>query len=246
MKRCIAYFDLLGFKQFILNNDSNHTRTRLGHVLRDLETSLSRGIYKDHPKGLIADLKKSTIKCLNISDTIMLWTQDDSPESVKEFLDVCYGLNWRLNTYNFPIRGIMVYDEFEMIIGNEVSEGNGMYNVNIMYGKGLVYAHGKCENQSWAGCSIDSSLENFIVEIGQEDWLKEFALKYMVPYTKPVENQSEEFALRLVKGELNNIAFQNVKRDLTRIFEDDNKGMNERSRTILKNTLQFLEAHKTE
>lgn len=58
MKYFIGYFDLLGYKQFILNNETAETRRRLSHVLRDIEISLGRGEYKDGNGGLLADLKK--------------------------------------------------------------------------------------------------------------------------------------------------------------------------------------------
>jgi hypothetical protein len=50
MERFIAYFDFLGYKEFILKNDSKHLRTRAGHILRDIEISLGQGKYKE-PKN---------------------------------------------------------------------------------------------------------------------------------------------------------------------------------------------------
>jgi hypothetical protein len=70
MKVFIGYFDLLGYKQFVMNNTTQEVRRRLGHVLRDIESSLGRGDYRESREGLIADLKNSRIKCLNISDTV--------------------------------------------------------------------------------------------------------------------------------------------------------------------------------
>jgi hypothetical protein len=247
MKHFIGYFDLLGYKKFILNNETTEARRRLGHVLRDIEASLGRGEYKGSNGGLLADLKKSTIKCLNISDTIIFWSQDNSEASLQEFLDVCFTLNWRLNTFNFPVRGALIYDELEMIIGNEVSEGGGMYNVNTIYGKGLVNAHEKCENQSWAGCVIDNSLTDFIGEYSDLAALIDpIAVRYLVPYTKVVENQQEEYALRLVKGKLNEVAYVNVKKDIIDIFQRDNKGLNARAEVIMNNTIRFLDKFKSQ
>lgn len=242
MKHFIGYFDLLGYKQFILNNETAETRRRLSHVLRDIEASLGRGEYKDGNGGLLADLKKSTIKCLNISDTIIFWSADDSAKSLKEFLEVCFTMNWRLNTFNFPVRGALIYDELEMIIGNQVSEGGGMYNVNTIYGKGLIHAHLKCENQSWAGCTIDNSLSDYIAGHGDiAASLDPIAIKYMVPYTKAVADQKEEYALKLVTGQLNDVAYNNVKNDIIDIFQRDNKGLSERAEIMMNNTIQFLE-----
>lgn len=83
MERFIAYFDYLGYKEFILNNDSKHLRTRAGHILRDIEASLGQGKYKEPHNGIIvADLSETRINCLNISDTVIFWTNDNSIESL--------------------------------------------------------------------------------------------------------------------------------------------------------------------
>lgn len=117
MKQFISYFDLMGYKQFIMNNTTEEARRRLGHVLRDIENSLAQEKLKDSPRGYVADLSESTLKCISISDTIIYWTQDDSDASLTEFLAVCYRLNWMLNLFDFPVRGVMIYDEMEMIYG---------------------------------------------------------------------------------------------------------------------------------
>lgn len=246
MKRFIGYFDLLGYKEFILNNDTAEVRRRLEHVLQTIESSLGRGIYEDAAGGAyVADLKNSSIQCLNISDTIMFWTKDDSKESLEEFLDVCYKFNLGMNTYQFPVRGTMVYEEIEMIRGAHNSKAGGMYNINTMYGKGLINAHLKCEGQMWAGTVVDKSLEDFIVNTtGGTSVLEPIAIKYMVPYKKAPENQIEEYALRLVSKPLNEIAFKNLCRDLDDIFKRDNKGMGGTAPQKLENTLIFAEQFK--
>jgi hypothetical protein len=246
MKRFIGYFDLMGYKQFIMNNETAETRRRLEHILRDIETSLSRGEYKDHPRGYVADLSKSTIKCISISDTIIYWTQDDSKASLEEFLDVCFRLNWMLNDYHFPIRGLLVYDELEMVQGTDTNDSGGMYSVNTMYGKGLIRAHLKCDDQNWAGTCVDGSVNDFIQEQGLMPLLDRVAVKTMVPYKNAVADQQPEYALRLVTGEFNEIAFHSLTADLKRVFEGDNKGMNARSEEMLANTIAFAAQLRTD
>ena len=73
----IAYFDLLGFKEFIMNNDDKVLIRRMGHIFRDLEKSLSKGKYQKPKNGtVLADISNLKINSLNISDTIILWTND--------------------------------------------------------------------------------------------------------------------------------------------------------------------------
>jgi hypothetical protein len=240
MKRFIGYFDLMGYTQFVMNNTTEETRRRLAHVLRDIENSLGRGALKDTPRGYIADLSQSTIKCISISDTIIYWTQDDSNESLEEFLDVCFRLNWMLNTYDFPIRGLMIYDELELIRGTDENDSGGLYSVTTMYGKGLITAHLKCDNQNWAGTCVDATLSDLIENRGLTAILLDrVAIKTIVPYKEIPENQEEEYALRLVSAPLNEEGFNNLKRDIAAVFEADNKGMNNRSNEMLANTLAF-------
>lgn len=245
MKRFIGYFDLLGYKEFILNNTTNEVRRRLEHVLQTIESALGRGVYEDAPDGTYAaDLKNSSIQCLNISDTIMFWTKDDSQASLTEFLDVCYKFNWMMNTYQFPVRGALVYEEIEIIRGAHNTLAGGMYNVNTMYGKGLINAHLKCESQMWAGTVMDKSLEDFIVSYGGSSALTPIAIKYMVPYKTPPVDQIEEYALKLVSSPLNDVAFNNLCRDLDDIFKRDNKGMGGTAPLKLANTLLYAEKFK--
>jgi hypothetical protein len=244
MKRFIGYFDLMGYKQFIMNNDTPEARRRVEHVLRDIETSLGRGEYLDTPRGYVADLRHSTLRSLSISDTIIFWTQDDTSESLEEFLDVCFRLNWSLNTYNFPVRGLLTYDEMEMIQGSDSNDNGGTYSVNTMYGKGLVNAHLKCDDQNWAGTTVDISVSEWIKAHGLIHQLERVAIKTMVPYKKKIEHQQEEYALRLVSAPLNEIAFANLQRDIHQVFEADNKGLNDRAIEMLNNTLLFAEKFK--
>lgn len=245
MKRFIGYFDLMGYKQFIMNNSTDESRRRLGHVLRDLENSLGRGELNDTPRGYVANLSKSTLKCISISDTIIYWTQDDSDQSMEEFLDVCFRLNWMLNTYNFPVRGVMIYDEMEMIHGTDINESGGMYSVNTMYGMGLIKAHLKSDEQNWAGTCIDTTLSDEIENRDLLPLLDRVAVKTLVPYKNPIEDQQEEYALRLITGEFNETAFNNVKKNIVGVFAADNKPMNQRATEMLQNTITFLAQLRT-
>jgi hypothetical protein len=153
-------------------------------------------------------------------------------------------LNWSLNTYNFPVRGLLTYDEMEMIQGSDSNDNGGTYSVNTMYGKGLVNAHLKCDDQNWAGTTVDISVSEWIKAHGLIHQLERVAIKTMVPYKKKIEHQQEEYALRLVSAPLNEIAFANLQRDIHQVFEADNKGLNDRAIEMLNNTLLFAEKFK--
>ena len=94
MKKFIAYFDYLGFKQFIENNDLDYQKRIMENNFRDIENALGQGKLKQPTHGAIADLANSNINCINFSDTIVFWTNDDSESSLIEIIEVAYKFNW--------------------------------------------------------------------------------------------------------------------------------------------------------
>lgn len=245
MKECfISYFDYMGFKEFILNNPNDHLITRMGHVFRDIETALAKGKMQE-PKGgvVFADISKSIINSINISDTVIFWTKDASVESFKELIKVTDRFNWSQVCYNFPVKGRMVYGEVRLVGATTNSEGDAVYNVSCLYGKGLVNAHIKADDMSMAGCVIDQSVLNELAKHGDpHDFVKEYSIKYKVPYKHPPNSHIEEYVFGLTKVDqkLNDEAFTNRKQGIEGAFSSDNKTMNARAQELLSNTIDFL------
>ena len=55
----ITYFDLLGFKEFINNNSETYIDTRMEHIFRDIELSLTlenKKLSSVNPNNIIPDL----------------------------------------------------------------------------------------------------------------------------------------------------------------------------------------------
>lgn len=247
MERFIAYFDYLGYKEFILNNDSKHLRTRAGHILRDIEASLGQGKYKEPHNGIIvADLSETRINCLNISDTVIFWTNDNSIESLEELLLVAYEFNWREILYNFPVRGVVYCDEIEMISGQQRNQAGAVYSPNLIYGKGLVNAHLKAENLNWAGSVIDQTvIQQIDGKVDVATFLEPFAKPYKVPYKSADTELADEYALKINKGGLNETAFENTKQGIIRAFSNDNKSIDKpRVQELIANTVSFLETFR--
>ncbi|MBN8693061.1 MAG: hypothetical protein J0L69_07670 [Bacteroidetes bacterium] len=247
MKRYIAYFDYLGYKDFIFNNDSTHLKRRVEHILRDIERALGQGQFQEPQNGIIlADLSRSTINCLNVSDTVIFWTQDDSVQSLEELLSVANQFNWEQMRFNMPARGVIYFDDFEMISGQQRNPGGALYSANIIYGKGLALAHMKGETQSWAGCVIDQTvIEHIQTKVTVATFLAPHAKLYRVPYKKPAAGQQDEYVLTIVKGTLNEQAFKSYHDNIVATFKADNKSIEDpRVKTILDNTIKFLESFK--
>lgn len=243
MKKFIAYFDFLGYKQFILNNDNEYIRRRIGHILRDLEVALGLGKFKDTQYGVVSDIRNSNLHCLNISDTIILWTKDDSSESLQELLEVGFNFNFREVRYNnFPLRGAIVYGEIDLISHLYESEQKGTYNINSVYGKGLVNAHLIAESLNLSGCIIDKSVIERIREF--ENWetlIEKYATLYHVPHKDDI--YLDEFIFRLYENKtINEETFINLSKEIISAFTADNKKMNQRAIEIMSNTINFLKS----
>ena len=162
MKKFIGYYDYLGFTDFIMNNDHDYQRNIMGNIFRDIESSLGRGKVKESSQGILADLKDSRINCINFSDTVIFWTIDDSIDSLYELIEVTHKFNWQTNIYFFPARGAIHYGEIEHVDYRQLNQGGGVYNINSIFGKGMVEAYQKAEQQDWAGTVIDQSIIEFL------------------------------------------------------------------------------------
>lgn len=237
----LAYFDFMGFKQFILNNEDEILMRRMGHIFRDIEMCLGKGEYKEARNGMIlADISNSKLNCLNISDTVLFWTNDLSEESLLELIQVAYEFNWREVTFNFPLRGSIVKGNVRIVSGKDDTEVGGSYSVQCLYGKGLVYAHDLAENQEWAGTIIDDMVYEDLNSFENGKLISE---KNIINYDVPIKDNQKKNAkvFKLRQGINNEEHLNNLLNDIERVFSLDNKGIDSLSvQTKIKNTQQFL------
>jgi hypothetical protein len=249
MKKFIAFFDYLGFKDFIERNEIESQHRIMNSILVDIEMALGQGKTKPDSRGVISDIDDSIIKCINFSDTVVFWTNDDTDDSLHEVLAVAYKFNFSSICFTFPVRGSIVYGDITHIDFKQSNNRGGLYNINSLYGKGLVAAYLKAENQDWAGTVIDQTLVDKIALTGQDpsSVLNKYAKRYKVPYKKEMENQNAEFVLRLTEGSLNTESFENVSEDIKRNFGEYNKSIDSTQvQKKLSNTIEFLKSFLNE
>lgn len=241
----IAYFDYLGFKQFIENNDHSYQVSEMDNIFRDIEGALAKGHRTRGEKAIIADLSLTKINAINFSDTIVFWTNDDSESSFDEILEIAYLFNSRTNTFFFPARGCICHGELEYIDYKNTNQFGSIYNINSVFGKGLVKAHEKAESQNWAGTVIDKSVIQFLELNGNNVDLKlqDYAKKYKVPYKKS-GSDDEEYVLKLTSQFVNPIRIESMTDSIKTNFSRHNKKVtSERVQEILSNTLKYVESH---
>lgn len=245
MKKFIAYFDYLGYQKFIENCEPERLMERIGHILRDVEMAMGNGQYNQSPRGhLIADTSTSRVNCLTISDTVIFSTQDDSIESLREILEVAKKFNYQSIFLNMPVRGVIVYDQYEMISSQNRNPQGAIYSANMIYGKGLVYAHVKAESLNWAGTVVDDSVINRINEFEDVNgFLNPYAKIFPVPY-KVEPYVRNEYALKLLVDGQNKASIENKSNNVLASFARDNKPVDsERVKALINNTLEFVRSH---
>jgi hypothetical protein len=248
-KRFIAYFDYLGFKDFIMNNPIEYQVQYIGHIFRDIENALAKQQLKKASPGLmVPNLQNSKLHCINFSDTVLFYTNDDSLDSLKEILEVADIFNWQCIDFFFPVRGCLYYGECVDRRFNTKTGNTGTYSVNSLIGTGLINAYLKAENQSWAGTVIDDTVVQYIAaNFGNPNSiLSPHAKMYIVPYKEKPEKQADEWVFNLVKvnGKLNDVAFGNMEKSIIENFGKHNKGTDSpRVKEIIGNTINFLKSY---
>jgi hypothetical protein len=236
----LAYFDFMGFKEFIQNNEDEVLKRRMGHIFRDIEFALGLGKRKKQLSGVVlADVSLSKINCLNISDTVIFWTNECTMDLLEELLNVAYEFNRQVNGINFPVRGSILKGKIREVSGKEDNLVGGSYSVQCIYGKGIVEAHLKAENQNWAGTVIDSTIVYDLMEYNNLKFIEKLALEYHVPYKSGTIEK--EYVFRLKTGITNSIHLNNVLKNIDDLFAADNKNTNiEGVKLKIENTKKFI------
>ena len=235
----LAYFDFMGFKEFIQNNDDESLMNRMGHIFRDIEICLGQGKYQQSRNGIIiADLSNSKLNCLNISDTVIMWTNKCDLDSLKELINVAYEFNWREIGYNFPLRGVILKGKIREVTKKQNNLKGGTYSVQCVYGKGIVDAHLKAESQNWAGTIIDQTIINDLIIFEQIDFINKIATKYNVPYK---HEYKKEYVFKFTKTPLSDALLIDALNSIDIVFSQDNKSVEKKSiKMKIKNTKKFI------
>lgn len=232
MKRYITYFDLLGYRNFLTKNESDLHQTVINQMYVHIDSALNEtGDYRKTGSGFVNDLTGKLVSFVNYSDTIILWTEGDSQEEFNSILNATFICNWRMNHYQFPVRGVLIYDELYPM---NFSLPDGGYHINTFYGKGLINAHDKAETQQWAGMFLDKSVFD---KVDLDDNILSKCIEYPVPFKNGRQN---ELAFRLGTN-VNETSYKNVSYNIDENFKRHNKWEDIPTlKEKLYNTTEFL------
>jgi len=243
MKTFLAFFDVLGFKEFIYNNEMDYAEKMFENLMRDSQTAVSGEKYiETNPGMIVPDLKNQKVNCLHVSDSIVFWSDSDTEDDFLEMVKVCYSFYWRSLQTSFPLRGCLIYGEIKFKpFTIENKSGNKFYNYSL-FGKGLIEGYLKAESINYAGCYID---ESAILKVKDETINNLIYKQKVCLYKIPLRDgsYSYEHVFRPIKGEHNDVSFRNSANGIKRLFNDhmNGKKLPDSVKVKMNNTIDFLE-----
>jgi len=243
METFIAYFDILGFKEFINNNESKETIRLFNHLLRETQNALSSGKMKaSDASTIVPDLRYQKVNCLHISDSIIFWTNTNSEDDFRDLVDVCYTFYGRSLQMFFPLRGCLTYGDIYFYPATIQNENDiTFYNYSLI-GKGLISSYLKAENIEYAGCIVDEKAIKKLSDRVIDDLIYEQKIcMYKVPFKNGFEYQH---VFKPIDGSHNEVSFRNSVNAIKSLFsyasKTDIDNMPESVKRKLNNTIDFI------
>ena len=160
MIRCIAFFDVVGYKHLVLSNEHTRLREYVSFIIRDIERSLSKDVMKEWDGGryIYANTALAKTNVHFISDSIVFWSNTNSSEDVWDcFLTACF-FNTLMNLGNLPVRGSIQLGELSVAQVHQKLSDQSMMTIASPYGKGLVESYSMAEDQNWFATRVSDDV----------------------------------------------------------------------------------------
>lgn len=158
-KKYVAFLDILGFKDLVENNSHVDVVNLFDNFRIYVQRSLAKNKSKFDQHGrAVYDVSNSKINSIIISDSLIFWTNTDSPtdfleliECIQSFLEFCH------NTSKIFLRGAIVYGDFYYNNTGTIKGNQTIIMHPLIVGKALVDAHLVESKLQIAGCVIDKT-----------------------------------------------------------------------------------------
>lgn len=186
--RYVTFADLLGFKQLVRNNPHDELmRTYKDVILKAVEYGVGGGV--DHDPGL------ATVNMLMISDSVVLWTDEDRPSEFVAMVQAATNLLAAGIHYGVPMRAATAWGKVEPWAH---SYSNPRLRVETVLGAGFVDAYGGEGGQHWSGgVVLDNAVERYrtssalvpaapdLDDLVESKWLVPYAVPLLPPENDP-------------------------------------------------------------
>lgn len=225
--RYVAFIDIMGFKNMVATRTSNEIHKMMKGIqgkIKILETLPWKEKIKEYVDG-------AEIKATTYSDSIMIYTKDDSEESANLMLITMSSLTSYLLRYTIPFKGAIAFGD--MTLDRENS---------IFFGQPLIDAFQLQEELLFYGMIIHGSAEKHISY--STDAYLEFRNNFLIEYQCPLKNGSASHRAVIPLYTLNamNTAAQNRQQQMVDSLEKMRYTTSGHLRKYIDNTDAFLTA----
>jgi hypothetical protein len=238
----VAFLDILGFKSLVDNN----THEELVAIYKNLVVGqvskylILQDVLEKSRKNEIKELFSSNkVRVVNISDSIIIWTQDSKEESLKNLLKAVKTLLASSINLGIPLRGSIVKEKLGVIENN---------NTLSLIGKGLVKAYKNEQIQNWSGCTVERSIFSYLnsirKEILQQDVIEMESWKWLViEYPVPIERDktNNEFVINWVTA-FHELSREEIKNAFYKFrkMENAKEAVISKTKVKIENTSEFV------
>jgi len=198
----VLFADILGFSQLAANNpadmvaqicNSEFRQTALvSNLVSNMKSGNPAGLQfhvQTTPQGALQDIKQDQLSLHIMSDSLIAWTKDSSPESLLILSNFAAQFIGTTVILGLPLRGGISKGQVHAV--ELPLNGNAVRNV---FGSGVVAAHNFEGGQEWMGCVIDKECLDLFPENVVHDLLtlpRTTLGRYPVPYKERARYQSD-------------------------------------------------------
>ncbi len=163
--RYVAFFDILGFKEMVFRNSHASVKKKLMvlHDIVDLYQDTTNERIKEKPQA------RHPVKIAMFSDSLVLFSSDNSLESLKEILVASQYINTLALVNKIPIKGALSYGTVTADFTNSVFFGKAIIDAFLLQDELLLY-----------GAILHHSIEKRINDINFKN-KPEFYASYCCP-----------------------------------------------------------------
>ena len=230
-KRYVVFLDILGFSNFIENNDIENVQYKLNKFLC-ATFGLAGWKVNSNPQNKFDIYLHKDINFILLSDSIILYTNNGSSENFNRIVETTSIFLLKGLEHKFPLRGAITCGE---LFVNEEGKTDNKVSLQQIYGKALVKAYRLEGTQKWSGCIIDNEI---IEELNHNEKFSIYKKKnYILKYNVPSKICNKEYYVVNWIKDKNSI----LKNQIEKAFYEDETKVDDSVKIKFCNTLKFYE-----
>lgn len=217
-KRYVGFLDIMGFKDMVARSNSQ----RIYEMMRKVNNSINR--TTKYFASDIDNKSKSKVLIMTYSDSIMIYSEDDSEDSQVFFLNSIANLSEELFTQEIPFKGAVAFGNMTIDLVN-----------SIYFGQPLIDAYELQNELNFYGIVVHSSAE-FRNQFTDD----ELIVQYDCPFKTGIARHSTVAPIMFGLDNFINTDYIKLIKSVERL----RKGTSGAIRKYIDNTLLYLEQVK--